>query len=156
MEAKANLSIKLEVVFWLFTAIVAAGIIYPILSEITNYPFLVMNVIFIIVFITFTRYIFLLQYTFLAHHQYLKAFMIALCIPIIFILIKDLNIFQAFVGEEGLDSFMTELPYEDKESLITYIRNEMLLFGTGSIITALILPIRLVMSIWRNLNRGTV
>ena len=70
MQDKSKLAGQLEFVWWLFTAILAAGIVYPILNRIDNYPFLLTNVVHVIIFITFTRYIFLLQYTFLAHRNY--------------------------------------------------------------------------------------
>ena len=156
MKRKSGQELMLELIWWIFTAIVAAAIIYPISDKIHNYPFLVINVIFIIVFITFTRYLFLLKYTFLAHRRTLKALLIALCLPALFYLISELNIFYAFAGEEGLETFMLHLPLEQKETLKTYIRNEMVLFGTGSIIVGVLLPLRLLRSIWRNYNKGTV
>ena len=156
MKKKAALAWKLELLWWLFTIAVALGILYPITNQIYNYPFLVINIIFIIVFVTFTRYIFLLNYTFLAHRRKLKMVLIILCLPLIFSLVAELNNFQAFVGEEGLDSFMNHLPLPQQQSMVTYIRNEMLLFGTGSVITAILFPLRMMMSVWRNLNRGTV
>lgn len=156
MEQKSNLSFKLELIWWIFTAILVAGILYPIFSRITNYPFLVINVIFIIVFITFSRYTFLLKYTWLAHRKMLKAVIIALCIPVLFTLISELNTFQTILDEEGMDAFMLNLNLTDKMSLQQYIRNEVILFGTGAIIATVLLAFRLAMSIWRNHNRGTV
>ena len=147
---------QLELVWWLFTAILAAGIVYPILNRIDSYPFLLTNVMHVIIFVTFTRYIFLLQYTFLAYRTYWKSGLIVLCIPLFFYQISDMNTFQAYMGEEGLETFMPNLDYPEQESLGKYIRNEMVLFGTGSTITIVLLPFRLILSIWRGLNRGTV
>ena len=156
MENKSTLFFKLELIWWAFTALIALAILYPILSKIDSYPFWVTNTIFVIVFITFTRYIFLLKYTFLAQRPVFKIVLIGLSLPILFYLINGLNFFQAFIGEEGLAFFMPELSYQDRESLGIYIRNEMVLFGTGSIITGILFPLRMLMSIWRNHNRGTV
>ena len=156
MDNKSKLSLKLELIWWAFTAMLVIGILYPILSKLEGYPFLVTNIVFIIVFVTFTRYIFLLKYTFLAQRQTFKAVLIGLSLPVLFYLINELNFFQTFIGEEGMETFMPEMSYEERESLGAYIRNEMLLFGTGSVITAILLPLRMLRSIWRNHNRGTV
>lgn len=156
MNQKLSNLFTLELVWWLFTAVLVVGILYPILSQLDNYPFLLINGVFIIIFVTFTRYIFLLRYTFLAHEKVYKAILIALSIPIVFYLVNQMNIFQAYIGEEGMETFMPLLSFEEREPLMTYIRNEMLLFGMGSIIAAAVLPFRMVMSIWRNHNIGTV
>ncbi len=156
MENKSTLSLKLELIWWIFTAMLVMGTLYPILSKLGHYPFLVTNIVFIIVFVTFTRHIFLLKYTFLAQRQTLKAVLIGLSLPVLFYLINELTFFQTFIGEEGMETFMPDMSYEQRESLGAYIRNEMLLFGTGSVITGVLFPLRMLRSIWRTHNRGTV
>ena len=73
MNREQSLHFRLEIIWWIFTLILAAGILYPILREVDDYPFLVINIIFVIVFVTFTRYIFLLKHTFLAKQQLIKS-----------------------------------------------------------------------------------
>jgi len=125
-------------------------------SKITDYPFLITNIIYIIVFVTFTRYIFLLKHTFLSHRQVLKPILIVLCIPLFFYLVSELNYFQTYLDERGIDSFLGEISYENRPRIASFIRNEMILFGVGSIITTVILPLRMILSLWRWKNRGTV
>lgn len=156
MDKQLSLSLRLEFIWWIFTFILLAGVLYPILSAIDDYPFLVMNVIFVIVFVTLTRYVFLLKHTFLAYRQILKSIIIVLSIPLIFYLINEMNFFQTYIDENGMDSFLGNLPYKRIGSLGKYIRAEMLFFGTGSLIIAVITPIRMLISIWRTMNRGTV
>jgi len=108
---KNNLSLILEVVWWIFTLLLVVGILFPIYSKANaTYPFYTSSILFIVVFVTFTRYIFLLKYTFLAHLEKLKLAII---------------LFSAIIG-------------------------------AGSIIAAIVLPLRLVVSIWLGRNRGTV
>jgi len=38
------------------------------------------------------------------------------------------------------------------ENVVNYVRSEMLFFGVGSIIVAIIMPFRMVMSVWRTYN----
>lgn len=64
--------------------------------------------------------------------------------------------FQGFLDEKGLQSIMGHLDIETQNALSKFIRNEFIFFGVGSVIAAIILPIRLIISIWRVRNRGTV
>ncbi|MEL6926262.1 MAG: hypothetical protein AAFO94_19630 [Bacteroidota bacterium] len=156
MEPQSKLAFRLELIWWLVTAVIVAAVLLPILTSVQSYPFLVSNIVFIIVFITFTRYIFLLKHTFIAKRQIVKALFGLICIPILFYLINEINFFQTYLDEQGFDSFMQGLTLEKKDSLHRYIRSELLLFGVGSIIVAIILPVRMLISVWRLRNRGTV
>lgn len=154
MEVKQKLTFQLEILFWLFTLILFIVFAYPIYKTGAPFPFYLMLGLFIVVFVTLTRYIFLMKYTFLAFNKWAKAVLIAVSIPFIFFLIGELNTFQTFYDEEGLDQFFRFLPLIERLDLQKYIRAIMLFFGTGAIIAAIIFPFRLMMSIWRNFNRA--
>lgn len=156
MNREQSLHFRLEIIWWIFTMIFAAGVLYPILTKVADYPFLVTNVIFIIVFVTFTRYIFLLKHTFLAKQQIIKVAFVLVSIPIIFMLINQINLFQTFLDEYGIEGLVGDLPFGKREGIAKFIRAEMLFFGVGSVISAIILTFRLVVSIWRTKNKGTV
>jgi len=156
MDKKLSLSLRLEFIWWIFTALVVVGVIYPILSKVENYPFLISNIVFIVVFITFTRYIFLLKHTFLAKQQYLKIAIVLISVPIIAVLVNSLSNFQIYLDEKGLESILGGIQVSGNEGMIQYIRSEMLLFGVGSVIVAAMLPLRMILSVWRTRNRGTV
>lgn len=151
-----NQKIQLEFYFWVFTLVVAVGILLPILSTLPDYRFLLPNIVYIVVAITMTRYLFLLKHTFLAKRQVLKVAISLLCIPLLFYLVQALNGFQTFLDEEGPEAIVGPLAYSSRSGLMTYIRSEMLLFGVASIISAFVLPFRLILSVWRTRNRGTV
>ncbi len=156
MNSKQSLHFRLEIIWWIFTLIFAAGVLYPILAKIDYYPFLVINIIFIIVFVTFTRYIFLLKHTFLAKQQILKTAIVLIGVPVIFMLINQINLFQTFLDENGIEGLVGDLPFGRRENIAKFIRAEMLFFGVGSVISSIVLPFRLVISVWRTKNRGTV
>ena len=156
MNNKQSLQIRLEVIWWIFTFILAGGVLFPILSNIENFPFLLINMVFIIVFITFTRYLFLLKYTFLAKKQILKIAIVVMSIPVIFLLGSHINGFQTFLDEQGAEALVGDLSFQNKESMAKYIRSEILFFGVGSVIVATLLPFRLIISVWRTRNKGTV
>ena len=149
--------LKIEGIWWLITAVVILLLMTPIYTGMgMNYPFYVSNIIFIVVFITFTRYMFLMRFTFFSHITWIKAVLIFLPIPIFFYAMDALYDFQRFLDEDGLIGLMGNLSVDQQYGLAKYIRYENLFFGTGAMVTIIMLPIRMVVSIWRVRNRGTV
>ena len=156
MDKKKALSWQLEILWWLVSLIIIAGVLFPILRVVPEYPFLWINVLFILTFITCSRYLFLLRHTFLAKRQYFKFAFIVLTIPLVFFLVDKINSFQTFLDENGTEAVLGALGYPYSEKMITYVRTEMLFFGVGAVLSTVILAFRLVLSIWRTRNRGTV
>lgn len=154
MSDHKTLALRLEIIFWILTALVAFGVLYPITSRVQHYPFLTTNIIYIITFITVTRYIFLLQHTFLARRQILKVALVFAFIPFIFYLVQELNYFQTYLDEEGMDTIVGNLPYGRRDDMARYIHSQLLLFAVGSIISSVLFPFRLIISVWRLRNRG--
>ena len=137
-------------IWWLITAVIVVILMTPIFTKIENgYPFYIPNIVFIIVFITFTRYIFLLKYTLFSHNAWVKFFFVFLPIPLFFYFIDAMYEFQRFLDEEGLVSIMDKLSAGNQYSLAKYIKYEMILFGSGAIITLILFPLRMIVSIWR-------
>ena len=148
--------LQLELVFWLFTIIIGIAVLIPVYNNIPDYPFWISNIVFIITAITVTRYIFLLKHTFIAKRQLFKVALIFLFIPLIFYLVQEMNYFQTYVDEEGIDALVGHLPYESRDNIFTYMRSEILLFGTMAVISSVLFPLRLILSIWRTHNLGSV
>lgn len=97
-----------------------------------------------------------MKYTFLAKKQLLKIALVFLSVPLIFNLVNNLNYFITLIDENSYAPFLGHLTDGQRVKMEVYIRTEMLLFGVGSIISAFLLPFRLVQSVWRQRNRGTV
>lgn len=146
------LRFRLELIWLLITGLVAAILLAPILYSLPDYPFLWPNLAFIIVMITFSRYIFQLRFTFLANWRIVKVALIFVCLWLAFLLIQEINLFQTFLDENGVEAVVGSLPRESQGAMMSYIRSEMLLFGVGSVISCFVLPIRLVVSVWRRWN----
>jgi len=157
MNQKQSLSLILEAVWWIVTLLIVATVLYPIYTKASaTYPFFKSNILFIVVFVTFTRLIFLLRHTFLANMEKVKLGIILISAIIVFLLVNELNFFQTYLDEKGASSFLNHLTLSEQRDLDPYIRKEMLFFGVGSIITAILLPFRLVVSVWKGRNRGTI
>lgn len=150
-----NLQIRLEIIWWLITIVAVVAVLFPIYNVKADYPFYFSNTLFVVAAITFARYIFLLKHTFLAKRQWLKVFIAVACIPIFLYLLKEFNFFQKIAGDIGLEEMFAHLSLEGQLTFAKYTRTEMLFFGTASVITAALMPLRMVVSFWRTHNRGT-
>jgi len=155
MTRKQSLTILLEAIWWLVTVVLAFALIYPINHALPVWPFQAWNIAFIIILVTFTRYIFLLQHTFLAKRQVLKIAILLLMFPLTFILISGLHGFMTFIEERSWEPLTSTLGPDEKRSMESYIWGVMIFFGVGSIVSAPVLAVRLFMSVWRTRNRGT-
>ena len=156
MLEQNKLQLRLEAIWWIVTVIIVLGILYPIYKVQPNYPFWFENTVFIVVFITFTRYIFLLKHTFLAYQQWLKVLVAVLCIPLFMYLMTEFNAFRVIAEEIGVEEMFNHLSLEGQTDKSSYVRTEMLFFGAASIICSVLMPFRMLISFWRTYNRGTV
>jgi len=141
---------------WLFTAVLVMLALLPIYLSVEDYPFYFTNVLFIVVFVTFARYIFLLKHTFVARSLVFKVFMMVAAIPIIMYLLDSVSAFQGFVDDIGLETLVPDLTLTMQKGILRYIRTEMIFFGVGSVIVAILFPFRMLVSIWRGINKNTV
>ncbi|HKK75282.1 MAG TPA: hypothetical protein VJ953_09435 [Saprospiraceae bacterium] len=154
---KGKKTIELEIYWWLLAGLIAVLVVAPILLNTRTFPFYLSNILFIIAFLTLTRYIFLLRFTWFARKEIVKIVLFFLCIPIVFLAVQEVNLFQTFLDENGSEALVGKaLPLEKRESLGKYIHSEMLLFGVGTIISGVVLPFRLILSIWRGRNTGGI
>ena len=145
-----------EILWWICTLIVIVIVLFPIYDNAPTYPFFFQNALLIAVFITFARYIFFLRITFLARLKWVKVAIIAAAAIFFFIVSNSFSDFRNFVDEKGLQTLVDHLHVSKQTSIINYIKHEMVFFGVGSIITGILLPIRMIISLWRMRNKGTV
>lgn len=151
-----NKKILLELVWWIFTAVLVGTLLFPMLKDFPNFPFMVSSALFLVAAITFARLTFFLQYSFLAQAQYVKiAFVLvtfAICIAVGF----QLQDFNVWLDENDPASLLAEVIPSRRENLLLYIRSLYLFSAVGAIVSALFLAIRLLISIWRVRNKQGV
>lgn len=159
MEQQKKLSITLETVFWILTLIVLFGVLYPITSKYNDFPFLWSNILAIVVFVTYTRFIFLWKYTLFAKSNIIRIILLIATIPLVFNLISNMNGFQSHLDDYGYDTFIELLKNptpERHKSGLAYIKSEYVFFSIAATIAAVMLPIRMIISFWRTKNNQGV
>lgn len=143
-------------IWWIITLIIVALVLLPIYSKVgTSYPFYFQNIMIIIIAITSIRYIFFLKHVWIASSMWIKAVFIFIPIPIFFFLTGAFYDFQAFSDEQGITSALPGLHHNEQLPLAKYIRTETVLFWSAACLGNLLFPFRMLISIWRELNKGT-
>lgn len=146
----------LELIWFLVTCVLALMVLLPIYAKVPDYPYYAYNVVYIFIFVFFTKSIFLLKHTPYSHSQWFKLVIIFTAIPLFILLMDGMAEFQADWDDGLFDRFLGHLKPTEILNMSNYIRFEFMFFGVSSLITGIILPIRLIISIWRVRNRGTV
>ncbi len=159
MKAEHGLSpskFYFELIAFGIALLIAIVLMIPLYNNTINYSFYLSNFLFIFLFITFSRYIFFLRFSAFSHNIIFKLIFIFSTIPAAFLLTDAFSSFQTYADTVGLQEFVKHLDGNEQAGMVAYIRNQMLFFGAGSIITCILLSLRFVVSIWRVRNRGTV
>ena len=92
--------LMMEMVWWLITAIVVTIVVEPLWKEFVRYEFIYELIMFIVVLLTYTRYLFFIKYTFLAYAQIVKVLLIFLSLPFIFYLWQEFFDYQSFLEKQ--------------------------------------------------------
>ena len=71
-------------------------------------------------------------------------------------LVDSLSMFQGFTDDVGLETLVPELTIPKQKAIMKYMRTEMIFFGVGAVIVAILFPFRMLVSIWRGINKNTV
>ncbi|MBL4650411.1 MAG: hypothetical protein JKY03_11835 [Aureispira sp.] len=153
----------MELVWWILTGIVAWMVARPLWSEFIQYGYIQELILFIVILITYTRYLFLLKYTFLSHFQAGKFILIFGTIPLVFYLIHLFFGYQDFLERqsEGMEEyqiyFRADMTFNEHGEVIQYLSKVYSFFALSAIIVVVISPFRLLLSFWRVYNKvGTV
>lgn len=146
--------LSFELLAWVITGVILCLVLAPIYLTLgDSFPFLVENGMFIIIFITFLRFIFLMPYHWFDGFVWFKLIMIFAVIPILLYLVDNVMDFQAYADEKGLQTFMDSVTVSKQMSLIKYIKSEYYFFWAGAFICSLAIPIKMIRSIWRMKNK---
>ena len=146
----------IEILWWFVTSIAVVLILLPIILNTEGFVFYNLNIGFIALFITFTRWIFLWKTHPLARSRVFRYVLLIACIPVFIYSIGGLNDYTRFVDQENLSQFMEALSPEKQKAISRYIQNEFIFFGVGTVIGSILMPMRMLISNFRQRNRGTL
>ena len=149
------MKLLLEGIWWLITAIIVSLVMYPIWSNFPEFKFNVVNIVNITAFVTFTRYIFLLKYTFIAKMEKVKIGFVLFTLMIVIAITTQIQSFNVWIDGGDPDVLLSSVGKSSaRESLLNYIKSEFLFFVIAAIVAAIVLAGRLMVSVWSVRNRG--
>ena len=153
MPTNQTTSYRLEFLFLILAAAFALILVFPIYYAGVDFPFLIKNIIIIFIGVILFKHIFFLKYSWINKYQKLKIALIPLSVPLVIILVRTLNGFTTFIDEMPMADLMPELDYERQKFFSQYIRIEYIAVCVVAIAASIILPFKLLVSIWREVNR---
>lgn len=144
-----NKHLQLEIIWWLFTLVLATLVLLPIKSQGINFPFYAYNMVYVIATVTLTRYLFFLNLSWLKDRFVAQAGLIFMLIPLLFMMGQGLNEFITYQDNNGPDVLIKGLTSESANAMNAYIKSEYFFFGTWAMVAGLILPFRILVNVWR-------
>ena len=148
--------LAIEGISLLMTAVVVVVVMYPIWTQFPEFKFNWTNIVYITCFLTFTRYTFLLRYSFLAQAQNVKIGFILFTLIIILGLVTQIQDFNVWIDAGDPERLMPLVPQSKRDGLLNYIKSEFLFFAVGAVVASLFLAGRLMQSVWRTRNKEGV
>ena len=149
----------MELIWWLITAIVVWMVAEPLWGNFVQYEFVYEAIMYVIVFITYARYLFLLKYTFLAHFQVMKVLLIFAALPLAFYLVQVFFNYQDFLEKQNQGMIEFQIYFREGITAtehfetLNYLTKVYSFFGMSAIICVVISPFRLLLSFWRVYNK---
>ena len=151
-----KLQFQLELIWWIFTAVVVAVVMFPIWRDFPKFPFQWLNIVYIVVAITCARYTFLLKYTFLARIQWVKMLFILLSLLFVGTCMGPMNDFQRWLAESDPIKIFGSVAENRRDVMAEYVKGEVVFFAIFSMVSIVFLNFRLGVSVWRQHNHNTV
>jgi len=141
---------------WILAMILLPVIsLWPIYSNELDYPFYLNNFVFIFTPIFFLRYIFFIKFTFIENTLIPKILFIPLAIVLIIYSYRGFNEFVNFYNDNGIFYSLEKFDLKKQDFLSTYINRQYIFFAVLSMIVSIIMPFRMLISVWRVYNKGT-
>lgn len=142
----------IEGISWLFTILVSAAFILPIINNNIPFPFLEYNLFYAILGLTLFRYIVFWHLHPLADSKPFKVILICIVPLSIFVLIEGVHSFVEYNDQVGLQEILGHLTADKFNFFMPYIRIEYLIFGMMSFLGSLLLIVKMIRSIWRQIK----
>ena len=153
-DSKRGIRVVFELAWWAFALVLACLVVLPIYSTVPDFPFFFPNMLYVVVAVTLTRYLFLLHVSWLRDRLIAQAGLAFLLIPLIFYMVQEFNAFIIFFDERGPDVLIRGMESDMGQTIDGYMHAEYRFFGVWAIVSAVIMPFRLVYNAWVRYRAG--
>ena len=140
---------------WLVIALlVALAVVLPVLKPIWGKQILLVNILFVLCTILFARTIIQFKQSLLADNFIVRLIAFILLFPFIFLSIEQINTFQYLVDYDEINNWLAaELDPNQLRGVRSYFQSEFMLFGVGTVMTAVFLIFRMIGFTWKSLKK---
>lgn len=143
----------LEFLWWVSSLIFVIIIMVPIYRGVDYYPFMAVNIGFILLFFHYSRNVVFLRYSILRIGFWRKFFLALITIPVLFLMAGQFGYFQTFMDEHTMGKMMPDMTHDNQVSLNKYIKTQMIFFASGTFIGGTLFVFRMMLSLWRLVNK---
>lgn len=140
---------------WLVIALlVALAVVLPVLKPIWGKQILLVNILFVLCTILFARTIIQFKQSLLAENFIVRLIAFILLFPFIFLSIEQINTFQYLVDYDEINNWLAaEVKPNQLRGVRSYFQSEFMLFGVGTVMTAVFLIFRMIGFTWKSLKK---
>lgn len=110
------------------------------------------NIAAILIFLIFSRTLFLLKFTLFARSSWIRLILVFLPIPIFMYLVDSLYEFQRYIDENGTISFLRGAGEMTDYEFGRFIKYQFIFFTVGALVANVLMPVRMIISFWRTTN----
>ncbi len=141
---------------WIGLAIaIAAALCIPPYAKFGPYAYALDIALNVFALVTLGRILLFSQRVFWLQPRYMKGVLTILCVPILLYAALTLNNVQNLVDAEGLDAMFAHASGEEVIPWGTYLRDMTVFACAGTFIAAVLLPITLIIRLWKQVKRQT-
>lgn len=151
IKSAAGLNWLRELLWWLFTLVFVAAVLYPIQGYIKS-DHQTINILFIVLSVTYFRFIIFLDTVPYLGSTWTKVGLFIINALIFFQFLRAIQGFLDVIDSHTLSSFLTEeymfAHAEEVDRVFMYFKREYILFATTCQMLLVILNVRLLYSVW--------
>ena len=143
----------LELTWWVLTAVIVTIILLPIRLAGIPFHFWQYNLFFIIVSVTFGRFLFFFHLHPLYKSKIFKISMIFLVPVLFFPMVEGLHSFIEFNDREGIQTLLTHLSNQRQNQFRWFIQREYLILAIAAFVSSFLMIIKMIRALWKQYYR---
>ncbi len=141
-----------EILWILIAAVLALAVLAPPILSVGEFLYQYENALIVFGFITVLRLLFFHRQAPWLGPKPVKGALCIAMIPVILFTILTINNVQTFVDANGFAALFGGIETDQITQWGRYLRNEVIFFGAGLLICAVILPVVLIIEVWRQVK----
>ncbi|MFK8058347.1 MAG: hypothetical protein AB8F78_19635 [Saprospiraceae bacterium] len=141
-----------EILWLLIAAVITIAVLIPVSLSVGDFPYQWENAFLIFGFVTLVRLLFFHKQAPWLQPKVMKGVVCVAMVPVFLYTMLTINTVQTFVDANGFAALFNVLESDIAIQWGRYIRNEVVFFGAGLLVCCVILPVVLIIEVWRQVK----